>query len=63
MNMNSPGTEQAACYQHVEWQMEGHRENSSFYDKDGKKTVDGGPGMRYVLEKKIRIASGPLRFS
>ena len=39
--------------------MEGHRENASYYDKDGKKTVDGGPGMRYKLEKKIRIASGP----
>lgn len=39
--------------------MEGHRENTSFYDKDGKKTADGGPGMRYVLEKRIRIASGP----
>lgn len=44
--------------QHAVWQMVGHIENTSFYDEAGHKTVDGGPGMRYILEKKIRIARG-----
>jgi hypothetical protein len=45
--------------QHVVWQMEGHKENTSFYDKAGRQTIDGGPGMRYFLEKKIKIEIVP----
>jgi len=43
----------------VEWKVDGKKEETSFYDKDGKMTADGGEGMKYVLEKRIRLDAGP----
>ncbi len=44
--------------QHVVWKMDGRKELTSYFDADGKWTIDGGPGMRYTLEKKVWIAPG-----
>ncbi len=43
--------------QHAVWQMEGHKEITSLYE-NGKRAPENGPGMRYLLEKRIRIAPG-----
>ncbi len=43
--------------QHVVWQMEGHKEITPLYE-NGKRAPENGPGMRYLLEKRIRIAPG-----
>jgi len=43
----------------VKWEVDGKKEESSFYDKNGKMTADGGEGARYVLEKRIRLSVGP----
>ncbi len=47
--------------QHIVWQMDGSKESTSYFDTKGKWTIDGGPGMRYILEKTIRIAAGAHR--
>ncbi len=45
--------------QHALWQMDGHKEITSIYDTNGKRTIEGGAGMRYTLEKRIKILAGP----
>lgn len=45
------------------WNVEGVRDNKPAYDKDGKTSYDpeAGDGMKYILEKKIRLAAGSHR--
>ncbi|MEW6086932.1 MAG: hypothetical protein AB1498_01340 [bacterium] len=38
--------------------IKGQKEIIPLYDEKGKKTKDGGEGVRYNLEKKIRLAAG-----
>jgi hypothetical protein len=40
------------------WNVDGKKENTPLYDTWGSRTHDGGEGIRYVLEKKIRVAAG-----
>ena len=42
------------------WTVEGKKESLPLYDKDGKTShnPDAGEGMKYVLEKKIRLRPG-----
>jgi hypothetical protein len=42
------------------WVAEGKKDNLPIYDKDGKTShvPDAGKGMKYVLEKKIRLRAG-----
>lgn len=46
--------------QAVTWEMKGERENTQKYDKDGKTSHDpeAGDGMKYFIEKKVRLISG-----
>ena len=44
--------------QAVIWRVEGQKEVTPAYDENGKRIPEGGEGMRYILEKKIRLAAG-----
>ncbi len=43
------------------WNVDGKKENTPLYDAWGSRTHDGGEGIRYVLEKNIRVAAGAHR--
>lgn len=45
--------------QYVLWEADGLRETTPSYDEEGKRTPEGGDGMRYKLTKKISISRGP----
>jgi hypothetical protein len=47
--------------QTVTWEADGKRENTPRSDNNGMSIPDGGEGMRYVLERKIRLHAGPHR--
>jgi hypothetical protein len=40
------------------WKIDGQEEITSPYDEKGEKIPDGGRGIRYILNKKIRLATG-----
>lgn len=40
------------------WKVDGQREVTPAYDEKGKRTHEGGEGMRYILEKRIRLSAG-----
>jgi len=40
------------------WKVDGQEEITSTYDEKGKRIPDGGRGMRYILNKKIRLTTG-----
>jgi len=40
------------------WKIDGQEEMTSPYDKNGERIPDGGRGVRYILNKKIRLATG-----
>lgn len=42
------------------WTAEGNKDNLPLYDKDGKTShnPDAGEGIKYILEKKIRLRAG-----
>jgi hypothetical protein len=40
------------------WKIDGQQEITSPYDEKGVRIPDGGRGMRYILNKKIRLATG-----
>jgi len=44
--------------QAVIWKVDGQREDTLMYDEKGKRIPEGGKGMRYNLEKKIRLTAG-----
>ena len=45
--------------QMITWEEEGKKEDTPRSDKDGVSIPDGGEGVRYVLERKIRLHAGP----
>jgi len=40
------------------WKIDGQEEITSTYDEKGMKIPDGGRGMRYILNKKLRVTTG-----
>jgi hypothetical protein len=40
------------------WKIDGQEEIASPYDEKGERTPDGGIGIRYILNKKIRLITG-----
>ena len=40
------------------WKIDGREEVTSPYDESGERIPDGGRGIRYTLNKKIRVATG-----
>lgn len=45
--------------QGVVWRVDGQKETTPLYDEKGKRTPEGGTGMRYTIEKTIRLVAGP----
>ncbi len=44
------------------WEVEGQTEDApEYYDENGKKNPERGKGMKYALNKRIRLAAGPHR--
>jgi hypothetical protein len=41
------------------WKVTGQIEVTPKYDESRKRIPEGGEGMRYVLDRKVRLASGP----
>ena len=44
--------------QAVVWKIDGQEEITSPYDENGERIRDGGKGIRYILNKKIRLTTG-----
>jgi len=44
--------------QSITWQADGKKDNAPEYDERGNKNIEGGVGIKYLLEKKIRITAG-----
>jgi len=40
------------------WKVDGQEESTPTYDENGKRSPEGGEGMRYSLEKKILLRAG-----
>ena len=40
------------------WKIDGQEEITSPYDEKGKRIPEGGRGIRYILNKKIRLTTG-----
>jgi len=49
--------------QGVQWKAEGVRDAKPAYEADGRTSLDpeAGEGIRYVLQKRVRLAAGPHR--
>jgi hypothetical protein len=47
----------------VTWEADGRKEDTPKYTSDGMHISDGGPGVRYLLEKKIRLSPGLHKIS
>ena len=49
--------------QAVIWKVNGSLDDTPFYEEQGKRRTDpeAGKGLKYLLDKKIRIAAGPHR--
>jgi hypothetical protein len=45
--------------QEIIWKIEGKEEITPRYDENGRRIPEGGQGIRYVLNKKIRLKPGP----
>ena len=45
--------------QEIIWKVEGKEEDTPRYDENGGRIPEGGRGIRYVLDKKIRLERGP----
>jgi hypothetical protein len=45
--------------QAVVWDAAGKEEDTPVYDENGKRTFDGGKGIKYSLDKRIRLHAGP----
>ncbi len=44
--------------QEIVWRVQGKTENNPRRDENGRIIPEGGPGIRYILEKKIRLKPG-----
>jgi hypothetical protein len=44
--------------QAVQWVVEGKKETALFIDASGNHNQEGGEGIKYILEKKIRVKAG-----
>jgi len=44
--------------QAVTWEVDGQKENAPTYDENGKRSPEGGEGMRYNLQKKVLLRAG-----
>jgi len=44
--------------QAVMWKVDGQKENTPTYDESGKRSPEGGEGMRYNLQKGILLRAG-----
>ena len=44
--------------QAIVWEVEGEKEDTPSRDERGRRTPEGGEGMRYNLEKRIRLSAG-----
>jgi hypothetical protein len=44
--------------QGIIWKAAGQEETAPVYDEKGERNPEGGTGMRYTIEKKIRLAAG-----
>src|SRR3990172_1571800 len=44
--------------QAVTWKVDGQKENIPTHDENGKRSPEGGKGMRYNLQKKILLRAG-----
>jgi hypothetical protein len=42
----------------VTWKVDGRKEDTPRFDEDGNTNVEAGVGIKYTLEKKIRLAGG-----
>ena len=47
--------------QAIIWKINGQEEITPPYDEKGKRIPDGGRGIRYILNKRIRLVTGPHR--
>lgn len=45
--------------QGIPWKAQGQKETTPLYNEKGKRNPEGGEGMRYTIEKEIRLAAGP----
>ena len=45
--------------QAVVWEVEGEKEVTPVRDERGRRVLEGGEGIRYNLEKRIRLSAGP----
>lgn len=45
--------------QGILWEVEGKKEKTSVFDDKGERMPEGGEGMRYTLNKTIRLSAGP----
>lgn len=45
--------------QAITWKINGQRESTPTYDAQGRREVEGGEGMRYILNRRIRLRPGP----
>jgi|ERR1700690_164438 len=41
--------------QSVTWDVSGKPDNTPLYDANGQRTIEGGEGMRYYLQKELRL--------
>jgi hypothetical protein len=47
--------------QAVTWKVDGHQEITPRYLEDGDRNPEGGTGIRYVLDRRIRLVAGTHR--
>ena len=40
------------------WDVSGKPNNTPLYDANGRRTIEGGEGMRYYVQKKLRLLCG-----
>ena len=45
--------------QAVVWRVVGGKETTPVYDDQGRRDLEGGEGIRYILNKRLRLSPGP----
>jgi hypothetical protein len=45
--------------QAVTWRVAGQKETTPVYDDQGRRDLEGGEGIRYILTKRLRLTPGP----
>jgi hypothetical protein len=41
------------------WNVAGQKEITPVYDDQGRRDLEGGEGIRYILRKRLRLSAGP----